>query len=132
MRFLLIAALSSCASCACTDADCFDELSVYVSAADGGLLDPGDYLIRVVADGVERECAFAVGETEITSDCALVANLGLIEWRVPGDPDRVTVTVDRAGARLVETAVEPDYERIAPNGEICGPVCHRAALDIEL
>ena len=61
-----------------------------------------------------------------------MANLGLIEWRLPGEPDRVTVTVDRDGARFVETVVEPDYERIAPNGEICGPVCHRAALDIEL
>ena len=36
------------------------------------------------------------------------------------------------GDVLIDSDLEPAYERNAPNGELCGPICDRTVIDIEL
>lgn len=48
------------------------------------------------------------------------------------NPDRVTVTVSQEDTVVVKHDVEPLYNRSAPNGEFCGPVCHHANIVVPL
>jgi hypothetical protein len=47
-------------------------------------------------------------------------------------PDRVAITVRQNGAVVAQDDVTPVYQRSAPNGEACGPVCHHAEIPVEL
>jgi hypothetical protein len=49
---------------------------------------------------------------------------------VPRHPRQVDVTVTRDGRAIGSSHLEPHYERVAPNGEECGPICFQTNATI--
>lgn len=128
LAVLALLALDSC----CTQAECFDEVVIELTASTGVALPPGEYTIDIGVDGETQTCSASVTASDATTTCDGYAQPRSIELRLLGAPEFVELRVERDGDLLVDSDLEPAYERNAPNGELCGPICDRAVVGIEL
>lgn len=130
-------------SLVCTDMGCEDGLSV-----DFSLTEPGAYAIEIVADGDTITCTgslplppceqggtscSAPGVLLMASGCALpAADHSLGGVMISGaHPTAVEIVVSRDGAELRRQSFTPTYQRVAPNGEACGPICDQASVTLD-
>src|SRR5262245_33666784 len=129
---------------ACTAMGCEDGFTIQFSARQ-----PGAYTFDIAADATVISCTAVlplppcgtpatqcsnalvfIGE----SGCALsdadqsLENLTFMDVH----PETVTVTVHRDGAEIASQTFTPAYQRVAPNGEECGPICHQASATLTL
>ncbi len=47
-------------------------------------------------------------------------------------PESMTIEVQRDATLVADMEVSPDYDKLAPNGESCGPVCDNASVQVDL
>lgn len=53
-----------------------------------------------------------------------------VEWiTLTGTPVEVQAQQSVDGAPILDTAADPTYEEVTPNGADCGPTCHQALVD---
>jgi hypothetical protein len=129
----------------CTDIACNDGFTVAFSPNSGW--QAGSYRFTIDVDGAVTTCEGAlplracnagaslacspasqrVGIGE--SGCALpVEQHAFSELAVTGQPaQRISVTIAKDGAPLVQKTFTPAYVTSQPNGEGCGPVCKSAS-----
>lgn len=127
---------------ACTEIGCTDGLGIGFSFTE-----PGAYAFQIVADGATITCSATLplppceqaGATCSSpqavlsaSGCALPESQHSLEGlMLDGQhPASVEVVVERDGAELVRRTFTPQYQRVAPNGEACGPICHQASVQL--
>lgn len=127
---------TSCTLMACED-------GVTIDFAGGGATAQGKYDFDIVADGQKITCTAtlplppcasvmtscsAAGVGLIESGCALPpAQHSLAGLTFTGvHPTSIAVTVKRDGAQIAMHSFTLAYQRVAPNGEECGPVCEQA------
>ena len=142
LTFLTGCSGADAGSVACTDMGCEDGLSV-----DFSLTEPGDYTVEIVADGQTITCSAtlplppcdrggascsAPGVLLMASGCALPAsNHSLGGVMLSGaHPETVEVVVSRDGNEERRQSFTPTYQRVAPNGEACGPICNQATVTL--
>jgi hypothetical protein len=128
----------------CTAMGCEDGFTIQFSARQ-----PGAYTFDIVADGTVISCtaelpllpcgtpASQCSDARVfigESGCALSdADHSLENLTFSGvHPDTVTVTAHRDGAEIASQTFTPTYQRLAPNGEECGPICHNASATLTL
>jgi len=126
---------------ACTEIGCSSGLELtLVPSADR--FDAGDYEVVVTPDGAAPvACGFTVtiGGSCATSFC--VQGGACVSARTSPDrvdvhlpaldgPLAVSVTID--GTEVASVSLTPEYERLQPNGPLCGPVCWFAQHDVAL
>lgn len=117
--------------CGCTQAACEDGANISIRGLEIDQL----YEVEVETEIDTILCTIDTsGQTLITCDKALFyfsqmdgAYIGL-----QGTPDRVAITVRQNGDVIAEDEVSPNYDEVAPNGELCGPVCDHAEITFAL
>ena len=125
---------------ACTLVDCSDEVVVEIRGLQAG----ERYDITLVTeDSVSRCTALMPEDTsgDFYDDRAIDCNVETPEAFVrgadativvSGTPESIEIAIHQDEDVRAQLIALPDYEKQAPNGERCGPVCHRAGVAVEL
>ena len=116
-------------SCACTLVDCSDGLTVEIYNLQANEL----YDVTITTPDQELRCNVS---TTMDPDCGFRSSFVIDDQAILRfqniTPETVTIKVERDGALLVDMTDSPEYNKLAPNGERCGPVCNTANVVIEL
>jgi hypothetical protein len=151
LTFILsLLAFSACAEeeppLMCTQMGCVDGLQVAVDP--NYRWQPGDYIFEIAMDGKPQRCEGALplrscdlsnlsctgeGATVMESGCALPKDAhGFGDIHFSTTPKDVAVKIIRNGKTIGEGKWQPHYQKLAPNGEACGPICQHARVELEL
>jgi hypothetical protein len=144
------ALLLACVCCSdtldCTAAGCIDGLSITLSRSSASQevanpLPAGAYEIELSLDDTLIRCHRSIPE-ELPLDCNTVPiiverlvsmssgmTLGF-NVEVRQTPRVVNALVRYQGSMLAQATFSPEYRKIAPNGEACGPICHSAPREM--
>lgn len=146
---LVAAAALQLSSCACTLAGCDDGLQVTVTPS-GGSFAPGAYVLTVTVSAEEYgqplepatcEIAFTYdgtlcdGQSCSFDDSACNLEVYLLDQQLELEirssaPMTAELSISRDNVALANELLDPPYEKLAPNGESCGPVCYRSAMQL--
>jgi hypothetical protein len=143
--FILLFPVETQAQKACTQIGCTDGLMLRADPSFDW--EPGIYEFTVMADARTLSCrgvlplkpcgntpTFGCNSQNIRigeSGCALPTTQHAISdiW-ISGSPKRVVVSATRNGRPFLSRVLLPEYQRLQPNGEGCGPVCESATYDL--
>ena len=90
----------------------------------------GELPLRPCEEGPTVKCK-GEGVRVIESGCALPeSQQGFSAIEFDGQPRRVIVRIVHNFKPLVTRSLIANYERVQPNGPMCGPVCHSASYDL--
>ena len=133
---------------ACTDIGCMNGLNVRVEKPTAW--PAGDYEFAFDLDGVAVTCKGSLplpacdqspgltcdpaGRVQVMeSGCALpAAQHGWGDIHVDGDPANAKIAIRHGGIVLHESALEPEYRTLQPNGPGCEPTCRSASASISV
>lgn len=119
----------------CTQAGCLEGVTVSIL----GLEADQSYAVEVETPDEIVKCTLDTrvnmdGYWPMSCDNSLFyfSQLDNAQIDVDGRPDSVAITVRQAGTVIAQDEVVPEYDRSAPNGEACGPICYHADVLVEL
>lgn len=128
---ILLAAGCTWLGLACTQVACYDEATVTIV----GLTTDQLYKIELETEDGVVGCAMTPGAAQgITCNGSIFYGREQDEaWiSIEGTPERIAVTVWQGDVVIHQEETEPDYDKNAPNGEACGPVCLSGDAIVEL
>jgi hypothetical protein len=144
------ALLVACAACGddreCTAAGCLDGVTISMSEPPGALTSrepfpDGAYEIELALDGTTVTCHRTIPQ-ELPLDCTSApvivhsvsptSSAGTVAFdvEVRQTPGVVSAIVRHQGSVLGQGSFTPEYRKVAPNGEACGPVCNFAQREM--
>ncbi|MCC6646003.1 MAG: hypothetical protein IT374_10585 [Polyangiaceae bacterium] len=142
----MVALLTACSASSmpsegrsCTAIGCVDGFSVTVTSS--GAWPAGEYVVKVVADGVTTTCSATLPLTQSsTSVCSGPGvQVGLSGSLLPASqqsistvslsstPKAVAIEITRDGASIGARTYAPSYVTSRPNGPECEPICTNAS-----
>ena len=123
----------------CTNAGCVDGFRIAVSESPANPLPAGEYEVELSLDGTKVLCRATVPSHSPFACDGTAAQLSPIKPMLPERPTTgfsiqvtetpatASVIVRHDDAVLTQQSFSPSYQRSAPNGEECGPICRSAA-----
>lgn len=119
----------------CTQAGCLEGVTVSVL----GLEADQSYVVEVETPEETVKCTLDTsvnmdGFHQMSCDNSLsyFSQLDSAQIDLDGRPDSVVITVRQAGTVILQDGAVPEYDRSAPNGEACGPICYHANVSVAL
>jgi hypothetical protein len=126
----------------CTLIGCADGLTIEFLQQQ-----PGAYTVELVADGETITCNATLplpACSELPSESCSRSDVTLFQSgcgleplhhsingvSFTGNPSTVEIRVERDGTEVASDTFEPAYQRSAPNGEECGPICNNATVTL--
>lgn len=142
LSLLSLPLLLSCGDDAvfCTDIGCADGFTASITKTSGSW-EAGAWEFEIEVDGVSYFCAVDLpfDSEATTADCdSELVSLGISGAALDESEHEIVsvgttevaavvfVTVRLDGTALTYMTWEPEYDRQAPNGEDCGPICYSA------